>query len=306
MMDKPQLWTTLLLLCGCLALPALFSSAAMSPAPVATATVAPGLPESDNTLTSASLSEAVQQWMQHLAGEPGYTAWKQATWSSYPLGPGTHGWIVLIQAGGKDIGYMVIHAADPQIPDKYQLTEYGSGGKPLFSLHTLYQALVQLELIHTSYTAERWYAAPMLAVWIIQADGNSYYIDAKTGEQLPTLDLSQPKNNSLGAASIVTSLYPEHILKQSLELPDFNPYGKLPWLQGNPAVFASFAELEAELQLKHRITLLLELYHGQVFIALPVIGFQRWSNDGIFLKLEQDGQRAIPYAAVARFGKLYR
>jgi hypothetical protein len=301
-MNKPKLWTTLLLLWGCLTLPALLSSAAMPPVPVA---ITPSLPDTD-TLTAPSFTEAVQQWIQHLATEPGYTAWKQATWSSYPLGPGTHGWIVLIQADGKDIGYMVIHAADPHIPDKYHLTEYGSGGKPLFSLDTLYQSLVQLELIHTSYTAERWYVDPMHAVWIIQSGGSHYYLDAKTGEQLPSKALSLLENSSPSAQPIVTSLYPEHIIKRTLELPDFDPYDKLPWVQGSPTVFASFAELQAELQLQHKITFTTELYEGQILIVLPIIGFEQWSNDEVFLMLEQDGQRAIPYAAVVRFGKLYR
>jgi hypothetical protein len=343
-LDKLKLWSALLLLWGCLALPVQLSSAAMAPVPAsvtasapapasvpapapasvpapapasvpapapasvpapAPAPIAPGIPEADNALTTAAFTDAVQQWIQRIGAEPGYDDWKQASWTRYPLGPGTHGWIVLIQSEGKDIGYMVIHSADPDIADKYQLAEYGKGGKPLFSLNTLYQSLVQLELIYTTYTAERWYSDPMHAVWIIQSNGSLYYLDAKTGEQLPIQTLSLLENSFQIPQPVVTSTFPEHIIKKTLELPEFDPYNKLPWVQGNPTLFTSFAELASELQLQHKLTFTAELYEGHVLIVLPVTGFQQWSNDEAYIRLEHEGQRFIPYSAITRIGKLF-
>jgi hypothetical protein len=287
------------------------------------------MPDSANSLTAASLKEAVDQWIRTIGQENGYEAWRQATWSSYPLGPGTHGWIVLLQAGGKDIGYMVIHAADPNQADKYRLTEYGSGGKPLFSEQTLYQSLVQLELIDSSYETERWYVDPLHALWKVRAGERHYYIDAKSGELLPDIpedffldssihieNRSNPDEEHVSEHSegLLTSLHPKknvtsltsrHSIKESLILPEFDPYDKLSWVKGSPSTFASISELRAELQQQRQFVFAAELYDSKVFVPLAITGYQRWSNDETFITLEQHGKRAIPYALIVSQGKLF-
>lgn len=307
-MDKAKLWVISLLLWTSLSLPSSLSSAALPlaaqtvPVPAAMQTT----PDSNSIVQAPSFMEAVQQWMKQLSAEPGYSAWKQATWSGYSLGPGTHGWIVLIQSDGRDAGYMVIHAADPANPNKYQLTEYGSGGKPLFSLQTLYRSLVQLELIHSSYTVQPWYVNPLYALWIVESGGTYYYLDAITGESLPIdqLDLLQKNTDQANAAD--TSLLSVHTIKQRQAIPSFDPYEKLPWVQGVPASFTSFTELQGELQQQRRLTYTTELYQTKIRMVAAVIGFHQWSNDEAFLLLEQDGQRAIPYSFLSQSGNLFR
>ncbi|SFL27964.1 hypothetical protein SAMN03159341_104415 [Paenibacillus sp. 1_12] len=307
-MYKAKLWVISLLLWTSLTLPSPLSSAALplaaQTAPVPAAMLIP--PDANNILQAPSFMEAVQQWIKQLAGEPGYTAWKQATWSGYSLGPGTHGWIVLVQSEGRDVGYMVIHAADPGNPNKYQLTEYGSGGKPLFSLQTLYRSLVQLELIHSSFTVQPWYVNPLYALWIVESGGTRYYLDAGTGESLPLDNITQPPNDSDLANTANNSLLSVHTLKQRLAIPSFDPYEKLPWIQGVPASFTGWAELQDELQQQHRLTFTAELYEAKLRFVAAVIGFHQWSNDEAFLLLEQNGQRAIPYSTLSHYGHLFR
>lgn len=258
---------------------------------------------SDLTITTPTFMDAVNQWMKRIANEQGFESWKQASWTSYPLGPGTHGWIVLLKAGGNEVGYMVIYAEDPKDPNKYRLAEYGRGSTPLFSLNTLYHSLVQLELIQSSYTAERWYAGPLYAVWKVTSGTEQYVIDAKSGEVLPPSSSKQLEADL--TEEYLSSVLPKHSITSSLQLAAFDPYDRLPWVKGTPVNFDSFKKLANALNNQTKLTYVAELYNGSVTVPLAVSGYQQWSNDEAFLLLEQDGQRAIPYSVASKQGKLF-
>ncbi|MCR8631169.1 hypothetical protein [Paenibacillus radicis (ex Xue et al. 2023)] len=285
-------------------------NAAASTAPSASTNVtvpAPAPVQPDNSLSSPSLMDAIKQWVQSISVKPGYEAWKQATWTSQPLGPGTHGWIVLLQSDGKPVGYMVIHAADPNNPTKYRLTEYGNGNTPLFSMQTLYQSLVQLELMDTSYQADRLYTSPLQAVWKVTSGENLYYIDGKTGEILPPLatDSGMQGLDRPNEEQLFSLLKPEHTITASVQLPEFDPYERLPWVKGTPLQYESTSALLKDLDLQKKLTYTAQLYRNKVTVPLAVTGYHQWSNNEVFLLLEQAGQRAIPYDTAFKLGKLY-
>lgn len=254
----------------------------------------------DSTVTSPSFMDAVNEWMKRISAEQGYEAWKKATWTSYPLGPGTHGWVILLKADGAEVGYMVIYVDDPTDPNKYRLAEYGSGNTPLFSLNTLYRALVQLELIDTSYQAERWYSDPFHAVWNISSGPNRYMVDAKTGEQLPVLSDKLPEADG----NRLPSVRPKHKIVSSVQTDPFDPYERLPWVKGKPVVFNKPEDFENAIRSKRKLTFVAELYDRKVTVPLAATGLQRWSEDA-FLLLDQDGQRAVPYAQAMSLGNLF-
>lgn len=264
-------------------------------------------PQADNTISSPSFTDAANQWIKVISEKQGYQSWKQATWTSQPLGPGTHGWIVLLKSGGQSVGYMVIHAADPANPAKYRLTEYGNGSAPLFSMQTLYQSLVQLELIDSSYQAERLYAGPLQAVWKVTAGDRQYFIDAKTGEVLPQqveADLKKLYEPAVESALPTTS--PELTISASVQLPEFDPYEKLPWVKGTPEPYESPQALLSDLEQQAKLTYTAQLYNDEVTMPLAVTGYHQWSNDDLFLLLEQNGQRAVPFGTAFKLGRLYR
>ncbi|PZE20916.1 hypothetical protein [Paenibacillus xerothermodurans] len=260
--------------------------------------------DTERTITSTAMADAVNQWIHNIAGEHGYSSWRQATWTSQPLGPGTHGWIIIVTSNGKTVGYMVIHAAEPDKPDSYRLTEYGHGDKPLFSLQTLHQALVQLELIHTSYQTERLYYAPLHTVWRVTSHGSEHYADAKTGEILP-LDSFSSQSMPLHALDASTRLAPKHTIISSRQLSVFDPYERLPWASGEDVNYPSFGELQGELDARKRLTYAAAIFNGTITAPLAVTGYHKWSNQECFLLLEQNGQRAVPYEAAAILGKFY-
>jgi hypothetical protein len=68
--------------------------------------------------------QAVNGWIAELSKQPELADWRHAKWRRQPLGPGMHGWIVLITEHEKTIGYLVVSIDDA---GNFQLSEYGQG-----------------------------------------------------------------------------------------------------------------------------------------------------------------------------------
>ncbi|WP_281886219.1 hypothetical protein [Paenibacillus sp. YYML68] len=253
------------------------------------------------------LQEAIRTFKDTLAKEPGFEAWASASWTSQPLGPGTHGWIVLIQQSGRELGYMVIHAVES---GSYQLTEYGRGEYPLFSSNTLYQSLVRLELIDYNYKAEPFYWDPLQAAWRVtveQAD-RVWYIDAKTGEELPLTNLSaEPRTTFMPTHAMKTVTNPSslHTIILRRDAHPSEPYAELPWVQGTPAAFPSFAKLMEQVEGGQPPVLVTQLYNGTANVPLLVAGVHEWSDGSRYVHIVQDDARYIPYESLTVAGQYY-
>src|SRR5687768_5268424 len=78
---------------------------------------------------------SVNQWIKEIAKRPEFAEWRAETvsWERHPLGPGLHGWIVMISNTDRSLGYLVV-TVDPD--GHYVLGEYGVGEYPLFSENT--------------------------------------------------------------------------------------------------------------------------------------------------------------------------
>jgi hypothetical protein len=256
-----------------------------------------------------SLDATVEKWKLALAKEKGFETWQKAAWSSYTLGPGTHGWVVLLTKDNKELGYMIVYATES---GGFRLTEYGTGSKPLFSLTTLYHSLIQLELIPTTTSInhftkdpaihiERWYTDALHAVWQITVNQKTFIIDAKTGEVLPLekLPAANKKNSLLQGASELTEA------SEQLEMPSFDPYERLPWVNGKPLSIKTLAELKAALQEHPKLTYVALLYDEQVTVPLAVLGYHKWSQEEPYLVLDQEGPRYISLNTLVQAGHFY-
>ncbi|WP_248925036.1 hypothetical protein [Paenibacillus hamazuiensis] len=269
---------------------------------------APSAPE--KLADATTLEEAVAQWKQSLAKQKGFESWQKATWTSSTLGPGMHGWIVILKQGGSEVGYMVVHAASD---GTLRLGEYGTGKYPLFSLNTLYKSLVQHELIDMSFSkfaeskelhGEKLYYNPLQAVWKVKLKSKTHLIDAKTGELLPVREAVLPSEAS-SAENGNTKTASSHTIVERLDLPAFDPYEKLPWVKGKPLEIRSFAELKERIAEKQKITYVGFLYGYEVTVPLAVTGYHAWSKDGYVL-LDQDGLRAVDYETLPSSSRFYR
>jgi hypothetical protein len=244
------------------------------------------------------LDDTVNRWKLALAKEPGFDSWKKATWNNYTLGPGNHGWAVILVNEGKEIGYMIIHAAEN---GELRLTEYGTGSSPLFSLTTLYRSLIQLGLIPESTNAERWYLGSLQGVWTITANQKTYVLDAKTGEALPLEHLPVMHNETILLPSSTSF---SGLLEEKL-LPTFDPYERLPWVQGKPLAISGLEELRIALQNNPKLTYVSELYEGKVTYPLAVLGYSKWEKDDPYLILDHEGPCYLPLHSALSRGKFY-
>ncbi|MFC5452488.1 hypothetical protein [Paenibacillus aestuarii] len=309
-------WTTMCLISVCVLFSAPFHTSAVD-APDRTSldqagTAVAAAPADNKPLINASsdlsLTDTVNKWKSVLAQKQGFENWQQANWQSYPLGPGTHGWVVIFGETGHEVGYMIIHAAED---GSLRLTEYGTGDSPLFSYTTLYRSLVQQALIpdtlsltdfiqNDAIRKDRLYMDALTAVWKINLQDQTYYLDAKSGELLPLKSDPVPvlPVQQIGAADL-TGITDERLL------PAFDPYNRLPWVQGTPLQASNLAELKTALQTQEQLTYVVLLYGKQVTLPLAVIGYQQWGDNAPFLVLDHVGPRYVLLNEALMQGRLY-
>lgn len=279
------------------------AAAAVAPSPFVSA--APG---------DSGFDSQVNQWVQSLSQEAGFEAWKGARWDSYPLGPGTHGWLILVRSGGRDVGYLIIGDTEA---GSYKLLEYGTGSKPLFGMTTLHRSLVQYGLIqeNTSFDTfaadlfpamqpKRLYAMPLQAVWQLSIGGETVWLDAKSGERLPELDEAFAADTSMQAEDDADA-GSEQVTERLLTDP-FDPFERPSWVKGKPIEAAPFQEIRDRLDQGDRLTFSGKWFGGKVIYPLAVTGYHVWTGELDYLGLDHEGTRYAPYQAAVRLGRLYR
>ena len=73
------------------------------------------------------------------------------------------------------------------------------------------------------------------------------------------------------------------MLKRVLH-PAFDPYERLPWIQGTPLPVTILArELQIALEQQGNLTYVTELYDDQVTMPLAVLGYQQWVHGDTIL-----------------------
>ncbi|UKS23936.1 hypothetical protein LOZ80_20040 [Paenibacillus sp. HWE-109] len=259
--------------------------------------------------SEATLQASINNWRAILAREAGFESWQSASWNSFPLGPGTHGWGVILTDHGQEVGYMIVYAAEN---GSFRLNEYGTGAHPLFSLTTLYRSLVQQELIPStmSYsdfvrneqiTKNRLYMDALTAVWKVAIEGQTYYLDAKSGELLPLKEDPKPK---LAEASLQgTDLQGAAI---TVATPSFDPYERLPWILGQPLPISKVQEFQSALKQHNNLTYVTELYGGLVTLPLAILGYQQWGENNNYLILDHMGARYVQLEEALAQGRIYK
>lgn len=269
---------------------------------------------------ASRLDQQAGIWAQGLAAQPGFERFAEAKRKVMPLGPGTHGWLVLFEDRGNVIGYMVVHAA----PDGgFQLTEYGLGGEPLFAANLLRQGLARLDLIDAQNDdvpgrIKRLYAHPLGAAWRIETEDGIFYLDAKTGEELPADDVLWRAEQRSAEACMAALAAPEDpagsgksaggqaAIKpvRAAYVEPFDPYGRLPWLTRAPLDWSG-ADPAALLEGGGELRLVSERFDGAFLYVLPVAAWHEWDDGSAYVGVEQAGLRFIPQACLETSAQLY-
>lgn len=264
-------------------------------------------PAAQSDISAPSLQNAVDRFIGELSAHDGFEQWKQGTWTPYPLGPGTHGWIVIVTVEGEEAGYLVVHASGQDI---YRLMEYGKGEYPLFSMQTLYHSLVRLEIIEYLYHVERIYYNPLQALWKVTVPETErvWYIDAKTGEELPLEPSDLVPNSDTGERMKrlpFTFTEPLHKIISAGQTIPSEAYERLPWIQGKAETSLRFEVLRQWIDQGRKPVFVAELYNGSVHVPLPVSGYHVWSSGESFIEVLQDDERYLPFNAINPLGGFY-
>ncbi len=271
---------------------------------------------------SQDMEQHIQHWIHQLSSEERFEEFKEASWESHPLGPGTHGWIVIIHNHNKEVGYLVISSS----PEGHlHLTEYGVGPHPLFSLNTLHQTLVQHELIYHHLSYERFYFNPFQAIWRVSTDEKLYYFDAVTGEAYPLTKthLDKLKKTSenplyLTSKSSKSSPSPTPSIDKTLQgvsLALFDPFEQINWITNEPLSIQEMSEFVNKLSPDVKITYTALMYDNLILNPLAVIGYHSWvklhpasyedSEPEHYIAFDQWGTRYIPFPIVIQNGHFY-
>ncbi|WP_130607810.1 hypothetical protein [Cohnella abietis] len=262
---------------------------------------------SEETHTPSKLEKQVHEWVSRLAKHSPFKAWQTADPQIEALGPGTHSWLVLFTKEGKDIGYMVVHAVTE---GTFQLGEYGVGPYSLFSQQRLKQSLIDSGLVSSDQykriNTVKHYIHPFAAAWEVTIGNEVFWLDAKTAEQLP-LDsvtwkklFAEEKQVTIGS-SIGASIADSKFNKL------FDAYDRLPWLTKEAPFPAKDAKkIQSRLNNKQPLRYVTEPFGDAMLYAVPVIGYQRWSNGRIDLAIDMEGTRFISLESLLSKGLFYR
>lgn len=255
------------------------------------------------------LREQIAAWMAELSQTAEFASWGDADFTVYPLGPGQHGWVAVITLHEQDIGYLIVHAAKEGGP--LSLTEYGSGPYPLFGQAALLHTLAWMDLRDPSGSAfedeaqlntlalQRHYKGPFEAIWEVNLAGQTYYIDAASGDDYSLLKHElQPQllTPYQGAQTMVLTDKPllTHNSKQAI----FDPYETLSWIGRDGLRIDDWPQLQALLDSPGTaVTYAPLIWAEQIRQPLALNGYQIWANQQVYVTVQQGSSRYIPYQA---------
>lgn len=269
----------------------------------------------------STVQEFAKTTLNKLAAEAPFTAWKDAGIEYYPLGPGTHGWLVNVMKGEERIGYMIISATDT---GGYMLSEYGAGtyGLP-YSLNDLRQFLVQKGLITSSFSGKIKLTAlyaPLLPVWKITIDEKTFYINASVPQILPwTLSKAEEVlKEQPPATDVITNLNPD-----VSPLSAFNsggsddPYEDILWLTAPELTTVSGDNIALLIKPKESIAYQAAGRNDLVGAPFMITGYQSWQPSHVQNQAENntltiyaasgpEGKRYLPLTALQKNGTLHK
>lgn len=258
--------------------------------------------------------------LHKLAEDAPFTIWKDARLDYYPLGPGTHSWLVNVMKSEQRIGYMIISAKEE---GGYMLSEYGAGtyGLP-YSLNELRQFLVQEELITSSFSGTinlTALYAPLLPVWKISIDDKILFINASVPQTLPwTLSsaeevLQRKVIEPSNVSNTNTALTP---LSAFTSGGSDDPYTDILWLTSPKLPAINSDNISALIRPMESIAYQAAGRNDSVGGPFMITGYQSWRLNGgntkvnshatIYAATGPEGKRYLPLTTLQEYGTLHK
>lgn len=318
-----------LLLCLTLGLSLFAASASLPPALAATgsrttvtqAVMLEVLPELTMKIAPSpeSLQDFTRLTISQLSADAPFKEWKDARTEVYPLGPGTHGWLVNVMNGEQRIGYLIISAA---AKGGYMLSEYGAGTEGLpYSMSDLRQYLVQEGLLTSNYSGKLELSAlyaPLLPVWRITLEDKTIYINASVLQVLPW-SFSQADgilNGQLDSKALVLSGQDHAPLPAVLSGGQDDPYADLLWLTAPKLHTISADSLQSLLAGSGSLAFQSAGHNDALGAPFMITGCQSWlpaisggqksSAAVIYAAAGPGGKRYLPLTALEKYGTFHK
>lgn len=93
---------------------------------------------------------------------------------------------------------------------------------------------------------------------------------------------------------------------QTALFPAFDPYDRLPWVQGKPLPVTTLSELQKALSPQAKLTYVTKLYDGQVTLPLAILGYQQWAAGDSYLILDHVGPRYVLLENALKLGHIFK
>lgn len=254
-----------------------------------------------------SFSETV---VNQLSKEQVFTSWSRSKLQYFPLGPGTHSWLVTVSTVSteqKELGYLIFTAKDID-SEEYILSEYGTSPSVPYHLDSLQQTLTQLENNSSSSgnrvpTHIEPLYSPLLPLWKVTfAQEEPLYINALTMEILPwdeahwkTLNLQTTELNGVHFSSKDTAYTSLQAVSREGQR---DPYDNLMWITSPKLSALSDQEFETYINNHNSLVFTSPNRNDEYGGPFAVSGFQKWNSN-------QDTSQQTVYAAIGLSGHRY-
>lgn len=255
--------------------------------------------------------------VRKLAVEAPFEEWKDAKLEYYPLGPGTHSWLVNVMNGEQRIGYLIVSATEN---GGYMLSEYGAGTHGLpYSLLDLRQLLVQKGLIPSSYSGTIQLTAlyaPLLPVWKVSIDDKTFYINASVPSLLPW-SLSKAESvlkGKLSASNLVSSFNLNVTPSSAYNSGGLDdPYANIMWLTSPKLTTVSGDNIALLIRSKKSIAYQAAGRNDTIGAPFMVTGYQSWISNSnekensptLYAATGPEGKRYLPLSTLQEIGTLH-
>ncbi|MDQ0195920.1 hypothetical protein [Paenibacillus wynnii] len=269
-----------------------------------------------------TLKDFVQLNIDKLAEEATFKSWKGAQSEYYPLGPGTHSWLVNVMKAEQRIGYLIITAKNE---GGYMLSEYGAGYEGLpYSLKELRQLLVQEGLITSTSSGNLTLTplyVPLLPLWEVSISGKKLYINAVVPEILPwNSSKAEALLKKAGSAAnldltVGSNLSPREVYQTNQSS---DPYDNLLWLTNPKLPTISDNDFSAVLKRKGNLVFQSAGQNESVGAPLMITGYQIWTVDAqttepgtasmnkLYAAIGPQGRRFVPLSLLQQYGTLHQ
>ncbi|MGC5327073.1 hypothetical protein [Brevibacillus sp. SYSU BS000544] len=255
----------------------------------------------EDTNWNRVFTKQVHDWIDNLSSkDEQFKEWKDAKTNIQALGPNSRQWLVTLQVRNKPVGYLIVEEdrkTDPQSDmPSFILLEYGLGEYILFNESTQPKQFPG-QPVYDGFAS----------FWKISQNGTTQYVDAKTGEQYPTIVkpdnpvMSTLAKTDLAQAGLALTRH------TSLGTTLTDPFDQIDWMFATP-VSAQNTEITWQDLWKttdqEAVVVTASLFQDEVMAPFTVGSLHVWGENVAYIGVWDEGLRFLPSAYITKVGKI--